>query len=130
MNIFKLFGEIAIKNAGANKKIDETSDRAQALSAMFGKVGRASLAIGKVAAAGFAAASAGVGVLMKKSVAGYAEYEQLEGGVKKLYGESADTMMEYAQNAYKTAGMSANQYMTQATSFASSLIQSLSLIHI
>lgn len=125
LNIFKLFGEIAINNSGANKAIGETSALASSLSKTFSAVGSAALKVGAVAGTAFAAASAGVGLLMKKSIASYSEYEQLEGGVKKLFGDSSDTMMKYAQEAYKTAGMSANQYMSQATSFAASLIQSV-----
>ena len=124
MDVFKLFGTIAINSDGANREIEKTSGLAEGLSKTFGKIGSAALKVGAVAGAGFTAAAAGVGVLMKKSVQSYAEYEQLEGGVKKLFGDSADTMMKYAQEAYKTAGMSANQYMSQATSFAASLIQS------
>ena len=124
MDIFKLFGTIAINNDSAMKKIGETSESANALSKTFSAVGSAALKIGKVAGVGLAAAATATSMLFKKSVAGYADYEQLQGGIKKLYGESSDAMMEYAQNAYKTAGMSANQYMEQATSFASALIKS------
>lgn len=55
----------------------------------------------------------------------FAEYEQLVGGVETLYGESAGRLEEYAKNAYKTAGVSANKYMEQATSFAATLLQGL-----
>ena len=63
--------------------------------------------------------------LTKTAVGNYAEYEQLVGGVETLFKDSSDTLMEYAENAYKTAGLSANQYMETATSFAASLIQGL-----
>ena len=79
----------------------------------------------KVVGAGIAAGSAAVGVLTKKSVDAYAEYEQLAGGVKKLFGNASDDVMRFASEAYKTSGMSANQYMEQATGFAASLINSL-----
>lgn len=125
MDVFKLFGTIAINSDSANKELEKTSGLASGLSKVFGTVGSAALKVGAVAGAGFAAAAAGVGVLMKKSIQSYSEYEQLEGGVKKLFGDSSDTMLKYAQEAYKTAGMSANQYMSQATSFAASLIQSV-----
>lgn len=59
------------------------------------------------------------------SIDQYADYEQLTGGVEKLFGESADIVMKYAENAYKTAGVSANSYMEQITSFSASLISSL-----
>ena len=62
----------------------------------------------------------------KEAVSGYAEFEQLEGGVKKIFGEDmADTVIANANNAFKTAGLSANEYMETVTSFSSSLIQSL-----
>ena len=61
--------------------------------------------------------------LTQTAVGNYAEYEQLVGGVETLFKDSSDTLMEYAENAYKTAGLSANQYMETATSFAASLIQ-------
>jgi phage-related protein len=125
LDVFKLFGTIAINNAGANKAISETSGLAEGLSKTFSKVGSAVMKVGAVAGAGFTAAAAGASMLMKKSVQSYSEYEQLEGGVKKLFGDSADAMMANAQKAYKTAGMSANQYMSQATSFASALIKSV-----
>ena len=53
----------------------------------------------------------------------YSDYEQLKGGVEKLFGDASDAVMKNAQAAYKTAGMSANQYMEQATSFSASLLQ-------
>lgn len=61
----------------------------------------------------------------KQSLELYAQNEQLVGGVETLFGESADQLMEYANTAYKTAGISANQYMEQATSFSASLLQGL-----
>lgn len=61
----------------------------------------------------------------KQALESYGEYEQLKGGVETLFKDSADTILEYSQNAYMTAGMSANQYMETATSFSASLIQSL-----
>lgn len=61
-----------------------------------------------------------------KSVVGhYAEYEQLVGGVETLFKDSSGKLIDYAKKAYKTAGMSSNQYMDTATSFAASLIQGL-----
>lgn len=59
------------------------------------------------------------------SIKTYAEYEQLVGGVEKLFGESAKELQDYAQQAYKTAGISANKYMETATSFSASLIKGL-----
>ena len=61
----------------------------------------------------------------KESYNLYAQNEQLVGGVETLFGESADQLIEYANQAYKTAGLSANQYMEQATSFSATLLQGL-----
>lgn len=75
--------------------------------------------------AGLSGATAAVGALTKSALDAYASYEQLVGGVETLFGESASKVQEYAANAYKTAGVSANTYMEQATAFSASLIQSL-----
>lgn len=61
----------------------------------------------------------------KVAVGNYAEYEQLVGGVETLFKDSSGKLIDYAENAYKTAGMSSNEYMDTATSFAASLIQGL-----
>ena len=79
----------------------------------------------KVGAAALGAAATGVAALTKASVDQYAEYEQLVGGVDTLFKEASNTIQQYASNAYKTAGVSANTYMEQATAFSASLIQSL-----
>lgn len=63
--------------------------------------------------------------LVKNSVSAYAEYEQLIGGVETLFKDSAGIVEEYADNAYKTAGLSANKYMETVTGFSASLLQSL-----
>ena len=63
--------------------------------------------------------------LGKQSIQGFAEQEQLIGGVDTLFKESSAQVQQYANNAYKTAGMSANQYMETVTSFSASLLQSL-----
>lgn len=61
----------------------------------------------------------------KQAINSYADYEQLVGGVETLFGDSASIVQKYAEESYKTAGVSANQYMEQVTSFSASLIQSL-----
>ena len=79
----------------------------------------------KVGAAALAAAGTAVVALTKQAVESYAEYEQLIGGVETLFKQSSDVVQQYAANAYKTAGMSANEYMETVTSFSASLLQSL-----
>ena len=63
--------------------------------------------------------------LGKQSIQGFAEQEQLIGGVDTLFKENSAQVQQYANNAYKTAGMSANEYMATVTSFSASLLQSL-----
>ena len=79
----------------------------------------------KASAAAVGAASAGVAALGTACINAYADYEQLVGGVETLFKDSADTIQTYADNAYKTAGLSANEYMETVTSFSASLLQSL-----
>ena len=71
------------------------------------------------------AAVAGVSALTKSSLDAYADFEQLTGGVETLFKTSADKVMEYAGEAYKSAGLSANEYMETVTSFSASLLQGL-----
>ena len=79
-----------------------------------------------VALAAMAAAAAKAAVELGKAVVeNYAEYEQLAGGVEKLFGEASDTVTQFAEEAYKAAGMSANEYMETVTGFSASLISSL-----
>lgn len=61
----------------------------------------------------------------KQALDSYADYEQLVGGVETLFKDNASTVENYANNAYKTAGLSANEYMETVTAFSASLLQSL-----
>lgn len=79
----------------------------------------------KVAAAGVAAAVGATAALTGAAVSAYSDYQQLTGGVETLFKESSGKLMEYANNAYQTAGMSANTYMDTVTSFSASLLQGL-----
>ena len=79
----------------------------------------------KAGAAAIAAASGAVSLLTKQAVAGFADYEQLVGGVETLFKGSADQVQQYAAEAFRTAGLSANEYMETVTSFSASLLQSL-----
>lgn len=73
-----------------------------------------------------AIAAAGIGIALKNAVVEGAALEQSIGGIETLFKESAGTIEKYAVNAWKTAGISANNYMELATSFSASLLQSLS----
>lgn len=67
----------------------------------------------------------GLGKILKDSLLAGADLQQSMGGIETLFKSSSETMKAYATNAYQTAGISANQYMEQATSFGASLLQSL-----
>lgn len=112
MELFKLFGKIVLNNADANSNIDETTKKAEKshskIANAFGKIGKAGIAVGKVVATGLASGTAAAVKLGKVAVDAYSDYEQLVGGVETLFGKSAEKVKKYADNAYKTAGMSAN----------------------
>lgn len=129
MELFKLFGTIAVDNSGAKAAIDETTDHAEQsqskISSAFSKIGSAAVKVGKVMATGMAVGSAAIVAVGKQALDSYADFEQLVGGVETLFKESADIVRGYADNAYKSAGLSANEYMETVTSFSASLLQSL-----
>lgn len=81
------------------------------------------------ALSGLATAATAVGAALAAAIGGgvkaYSNWEQLVGGVDKLFGEASGKLQQYAAEAYKTAGISANQYMEQATSFSASMISAL-----
>lgn len=77
-----------------------------------------------VKVAGAAAVAAGAAIT-KMAVDSYADYEQLTGGIETLYKDSADAVLANAQQAYRTAGMSANEYMETVMQFSGSLLQSV-----
>ena len=101
-------------------KVDE-SGLSSGLSKLKSGVG----AFGKAFAVAGAAGVAAFAGITKAAVDSYAEFEQLKGGVETLFKDSAGTLMKYADQAYKTAGLSANEYMATVTSFSASLLQSL-----
>lgn len=70
-------------------------------------------------------AAAGIGKIISESFMAGADLEQQLGGIKTLFKDSYDTVVNYANNAYKDIGMSANQYMSLATSFSAKLLQGL-----
>lgn len=114
MNLFELFIKIGVDDQASNK-----------LSGLSSKLGNGLKTAAKIGTAAVGAAAAGITALTTAAVNNYAEYEQLVGGVETLFKTNSDTVMKYAENAYKTAGLSANAYMETVTSFSASLLQSL-----
>ena len=120
--MFDLYAKITLDTSGYENGLDNASGKASGFADKL-KSGLATAA--KVGAAALTAAATGMAALTKASIDQYAEYEQLVGGVDTLFKTASDKVQEYAANAYKTAGMSANEYMDTVTSFSASLLQSL-----
>ena len=118
MNVFDLAAVLTLNSSQYDQGLADAKTNAEGFGSKFKK-------IGTVIAGGMAAGGAAIAALSKKSVDAYAEYEQLSGGIKKLYQDASESVMTYANNAYKTSGMSANQYMEQASSFSAALVNSL-----
>lgn len=136
MDVFDLFAKITLDSSEYEKGLKDAKNSAGALTGLFGKVGSAASTVGKgiftvatnVAKVSVAATTAGataISALTGLAINSYADYEQLVGGVETLYKTSADKVQQYAADAYKTAGLSANEYMNTATTFAASLVSSL-----
>ena len=146
MNLLDLFIKIGVDDK-ASSKIDGIASK------VTGTLGNAAGLAAKGVAAGVAAVTAATGAITKSSLDAYGAYEQNVGGIQKLFGNMGKSLEEYAEltgnavdavadkwgvlersqnmvlqnaaNAYKTAGMSANQYMEQVTGFSAALITSL-----
>lgn len=114
----------AAQNAG--QKGEEAGKKGESTLGKIGSAaGKAALEIGKISLAAVGAASAAVGAVSKAAIDSYANYEQLVGGVETLFGDSADVVKGYAEEAFSTVGMSCNDYMETVTGFAASLVSSL-----
>ena len=109
----------------AQSQISETAESSSKLNKIGTVMKNVAATVAATAAAAFVAVAAGVTALVKKSIESYAEYEQLVGGVETLFKDSASVVQNYANNAFRTAGLSANEYMATVTSFSASLLQSL-----
>lgn len=108
---------------------DKASDFASGVGGVLSKVGSVAASIGvtvaKVGLAGVASAKAAIDGTVAAAVNAYSDYDQLTGGMEVLFKGASDTVIANAQNAWRTAGMSANEYMTSITGIAASLTSSL-----
>ena len=136
MDVFDLCAKISLDSSEYEKGMKDAKSSAGGLSGLFSKVGSVTSTVGKgiftvaenvvkVSAAATTAGAAAVSALTTLAVNSYADYEQLVGGVETLYKDSAAKVQQYAADAYKTSGMTANEYMTTATSYAAALVSSL-----
>lgn len=143
--------ESELKQAG--NAADDNSGKFEKLGGVLKGVGKVAKVMGKAAVSGITAAGTAVGKITKDAVESYSNYEQLVGGVETLFGNGGLSLEQFAKqegqtvsaarsqykeltaaqnealrnanNAYKTAGMSANEYMEVSTGFAASLVSSL-----
>lgn len=150
MDVFNLYAKIVFDSADYEKGLEKASKNTSKIGA---KIGKAFSTIAKVGVAAIGTASVAVGKLVAESVAAYSNYEQLVGGVETLFGAGGLSLEEYAdrvgktvdeisskyaslmaaqndvmnnaRNAYKNAGMSANEYMENVSGFAAALNSSL-----
>lgn len=106
-------------------EIDEAGDAAKDSESKFESLGNVLKTVGAAMGAVLVAAGAAAVKLGKEVVSAFADYEQLVGGIDTLFKDSSGKLQEYAEGAYKTAGLSANEYMETVTSFSASLISSL-----
>lgn len=126
MTAFELFAVLKLNTDDFKKKLPEAEGSATKFSdSLKSVIGGAIKGLGVAVGAAFAGISKGFISLTKEAVASYADYEQLVGGVEKLFGDNAQAVIENASQAYKTAGLDANAYMETVTSFSASLISSL-----
>lgn len=126
MNLFNLSAKLTLDTQDYEKNINKTVDDAEKKGNSIGdKLKSVASTTAKVFTGMVAGASAAIGFLVKNSIEEYAQYEQLVGGVETLFKDSSNKVMEYANNAYKSAGLSANEYMDTITSFSASLLQGL-----
>lgn len=114
MNLMDLFIKIGVD--------DQASSKIETLSS---KLGNGLKKAAEIGVAAMTAAGAGIAAIGKASIDAYADYEQFVGGIETLFKKSAPKVQKYASEAYKTAGLSANEYMETVTSFSASLLQSL-----
>ncbi len=117
--------EVADSADDMGDEIDEAGDAAEKSESKFKGLGTVLKTVGAAMGAVVVAAGTAAVNLGKEVVSAYADYEQLVGGVDTLFKDSSKELQTYAANAYKTAGMSANDYMETVTGFSASLIQSL-----
>lgn len=126
-NIGEAYLQIRPSMEGIQGELEQAMGSAGSSSASsFGSAFASGLgAVTAAATAAVTAAGAGITAITKEAVTSFADYEQLVGGVETLYGDQFDTVMQNASEAFRTAGLSANEYMETVNGFAASLTNSL-----
>ena len=125
-DIFEIVGRVSLDGIDrAERELNNFTNTGERSSSRLSKFGSIAKAVGKGILVGTGAVVTGAVGLVKQVSSSYGALQQSIGGIETLFGKSAQKVIDNANNAYKTAGMSANDYMQQVTSFSASLLQSL-----
>lgn len=111
MDVFDLYAKLSLDSSDYDRSLQNSKNSFEEMATKF--------------TMGARVVGSAISGAVSQAVESFTNYQQLEGGVETLFKDSSDAVMEYAKNAYKTAGMSANQYMNTVTSFSASLLQGL-----
>lgn len=126
MELFKIFGTVGLKGVNETKQeLNDVTDKAEKSSNRMSKLGSFMKGVGKGVLVATGAVATGSVALIKSVSSSYGALQQSIGGIETLFGKSADKVIKNANNAFTTAGISANDYMQQVTSFSASLLQAL-----
>ena len=126
MELFKIFGTLALVGVAKSKKeLTDVSDEAEKTSSKLSKIGSIAKTVGKGVLVATGAVATGAVGLVKNVSSSYGRLQQSIGGIETLFKDSAQKVIDNANNAYTTAGIDANTYMEQVTSFSASLLQAL-----
>ena len=125
-DIFEIVGKVSLDGIDkAEKDLKGFSNEGEQSASKLSKLGGIAGAVGKGVLIGTGAVATGAVALVRSVSGAYGQLQQSIGGIETLFGNSAKKVIENANNAYTTAGISANDYMQQVTSFSASLLQSL-----
>ena len=122
MDLMTLAAKITLDDSGFNKGVNQAESTGKKLA---GKMSAMTVAVGNIAADMIKKGASAIKSIVDGAVDGYADYEQLIGGVETLFKDSAGKVEKYANKSFKTTGLSANAYMETVTSFSASLLQGL-----
>jgi len=122
MDLMTLMAKIQLDSSGFEKGVRHAESMGQQLT---GKISAMTVAAGQLVADLVRKGISGIEGVIGGAIDGYADYQQLIGGVETLFKGSADKVAKYAKQSFKTTGLSANDYMETVTSFSASLLQGL-----
>ena len=122
MDLMTLAAKIELDDSSYRKGVSNAEKMGKNLA---GKMSAATVAVGNLAADMVRKGISAINGVVSGAIDGYADYQQLIGGVETLFKTSADKVSKYAKQSYKTTGLSANDYMQTVTSFSASLLKGL-----